>query len=108
MRKITKGGKVYVEDTYVAPLEGSGEDIVKQLQAWSSEFGVPLHDIEYFSFNGDATVSYWRDMTPEEKAKDDLKKAKTADRSRKLKDAKEAKERKELQRLQKKYGTPAQ
>jgi hypothetical protein len=105
MRKIVKNGRVFVEDNYVISLEGTYNEIIAQLESWSKEFNIPLHDIEYSSYGEYSTVSYWRDMTDAELKKEAEKKAKTAARSKKLKETKEAKERAELLRLQKKYGT---
>lgn len=104
MKKIVKNGRVYVEDNYVASLEGTYDEIVEQLHNWSKEFNVPLHDIEYYAYGEYATVCYWRDLTEAELKKEEEKARKTRERSKKLKETKEANERKELARLQKKYG----
>jgi hypothetical protein len=109
METIKKNGRVLVTDVYVGNLDGTLEDVVRQYEEWSKEYGVPLHDITYhmYDYNEYGYIEYWRDQTEYELQKEREKKAKARERSKKLKEAKEAKERKEYERLHKKYGARA-
>lgn len=102
----TKNGRILITDVYVGSLDGTLEDVVAQYEAWSLEYGVPLHDITYHmaDYNEYGYIEYWRDKTEEELRKEAEKARKTRERSKKIKEAKEASERKEYERLKKKYG----